>query len=189
LFAVGVATHDHDLADHEIEHVISGYGTDHPKLPFFAHDLAAYWMDKGDYGNALNVLTALLDHHFKDSPAARLLVLGSAARAAGGAGKPGVFDLLHAEFTQLRSRRPETLLHAQALLLAARGAVSLRRWMLAKECLTEALASSRRTEQKDTEIVAEQLLAKVGTQLQTEREHLPSVANRELARRTIQLLS
>lgn len=189
LFAVGVATHDHVLADQEIERVISGYGPDHPKLPFFAHDLAAYWMDKGDYGNALNVLTALLERHFTDSPAARLLVLGSSARAAGGAGKPGVFDLLHTEFTQLRFHRPETLLHAQALLLVARGAVSLRRWMLAKECLTEALASSRRTGQKDTEIIAEQLLAQVGRQLQTEIEHLPNITNRDLARRTILLLS
>ncbi|HEU4557308.1 MAG TPA: hypothetical protein VFS20_05640, partial [Longimicrobium sp.] len=185
LFAVGVATHDHALADQEIERVISGYGPDHPKLPTFAHDLAAYWMDKGDYGNALNVLTTLLERHFKDASASRLLVLGSAARATGGAIKPGMFDMLHAEFTRLRSRGPETLLHAQALLLVARGAASLRRWKLAKECLTEALASSRRTAQKDTEILAEQLLAQVGQQLQTEREHVPSVTNRELARRAI----
>ena len=142
-----------------------------------------------EIAGALNVLNVLLECHFKDSPAARLLVLGSAARAAGGAGKPGVFDLIQAEFTQLRSRGPETLLHAQALLLVARGAVSLRRWMLAKECLSEALASSRRTAQKDTEILAEQLLAQVGKQLLTEREHLPSISNRDLARRTILLLS
>ncbi|HEX8832414.1 MAG TPA: hypothetical protein VF705_14665, partial [Longimicrobium sp.] len=98
LFAVGVAMRDHALADLEIEPVINGYGSDHPSLPTFAHDLAAYWMDKGDYGNALNVLTTLLERHFKDSPAPRLLVLGSAARAAGGAGKPGIFDLLYDVF-------------------------------------------------------------------------------------------
>lgn len=161
LFAVGVATRDHKLAEQEIARAIDAYGPDHPRLPSFLHDLAAYWMDKGQYENALDLLTLLLERHFKDAPAARLLVLGSAARAAGGAGNAGHFDLLHAELNQLRADGPETFLHGQALLLLARGAVSLGRWPLAKQYATEALESSRRTGQGDTETSAAQLLAEV----------------------------
>jgi tetratricopeptide (TPR) repeat protein len=193
LFTVGVATSDHALAEAEIEKVLASYGWRHPRLPHFVHDLAVYWTDRGDPLNALDVLLSLVEKDFfHDEPHQHLLALGSTARAAGCAGEPLIFERMCFEIHTRRQRadtRPEWVQVAQTLLLVARGAATLRRWVQAKKFLTEAMASGRRTNQHDVVLHAEELLAQVGQELHPEQPRTqPNVANRPVAERAIRLL-
>lgn len=193
LFTVGVATADHTLAEAEIDKVLASYGWRHPRLPHFVHDLAVYWTDRGDPLNALDVLLSLVERDFfHDEPHQQLLALGSTARAAGCAGESLIFERMCFEIHARRQRsdtRPEWVQVAQTLLLIARGAATLRRWVQAKEFLTEAMAAGRRTNQHDVVIQAEELLAHVGHELHTEQPRTqPNVANRPVAERAIRLL-
>ncbi|MDP9349296.1 MAG: hypothetical protein M3P24_09190, partial [Gemmatimonadota bacterium] len=60
------------------------YGTEHPRLPALAHDIAYFWMRLGQFEPALAVVEVLLPE--MRTAASRMVVLGSIARAAGGVG-------------------------------------------------------------------------------------------------------
>ncbi|HEX6746879.1 MAG TPA: hypothetical protein VF092_06240 [Longimicrobium sp.] len=187
LFTVARAVSDHAGAMEHSAAAAREYGPDHPRLPYFAHDLACYWMDRGDYQHALEVLLALLDNHFADVPDERLLVRGSSLRAAGGCGRPDVFErLLPAVLDHQRASDSPWV--AQALFMAARGAASLKRWDVAETLLVSAIESARSTNQNDTRLSAEDLLAQVRTESHTELLAVYEPANVEVARSTVRAL-
>jgi tetratricopeptide (TPR) repeat protein len=189
LFVVGAVMGDHSFAQAQIEAACLGYGHTHPRLSRFAHDLALYWMERGDYPHALTLLLPLVQNHFRDEPHLLLLALSSAARAAGGAREHSTFDALVVRFDDLRRTAPvEWPQLSPALLHVARGAIQLRDWTLAKTCLTESIASARRTGQHDVIFTAEELLQNVGKQLNSEPEVHAIAANETLASRTARLL-
>lgn len=164
LFVVGAVTGDHSLAHSNAEAAARHYGRKHPRLSRFAHDLALYWIERGDYPHALTVLLPLVENHFGDDPHLLLLALSSAARAAAGARERTTFDALVARFDDLRSTAPvEWPQLAPALLHVARGAIHLGDLAFAKECLTESSAAATRTEQPDVVSSAETLLRDIGS--------------------------
>lgn len=163
LFTIGVATTNHALADREARLVLDHYRQSHPRLPHFAHDLAAYWTDRGDYANGLSLLRQLLVlRYFEQEPDAELLTYAWGARAAAGAGDAAAFTQFFAEASERIAAAPaESLGVAQALLLLARGALLLERWSVARGCLVEALAEAERTGQGYVKTHAPKLLADV----------------------------
>jgi tetratricopeptide (TPR) repeat protein len=163
LFAIGVATTDHALAEREAHLVLDHYRHSHPRLPHFAHDLAAYWTRRGDFTNAVLLFRQLLArNYFAHEPDAELLTYAWGARAAAGTGDSAFFTYFYAEARERIARAPaESLAVAQALLLLARGALSLEQWSVARACLVEALAEAERTGQGYVKIQGEELLANV----------------------------
>lgn len=161
LFTVGVATKDHALADREARLVRAYYRRTHPRLPHFAHDLAAYWTDRGDYAEGLSLFRQLLARKvFEQEPDAELLTYAWAARAAAGVGDAAAFTGYLADASEriaaASARSPAV---AQALLLLARGALSLERWSVARRCLEDALAEAERTGQEYVLTHGQKLLA------------------------------
>jgi tetratricopeptide (TPR) repeat protein len=188
LFTVARAVSDHDSATKHSRAAALVYGPEHPRLPYFAHDLACYWMDRGDYHHALEVLVPLLREHFREMPAERLLATGSALRAAGGSGQASTFDDLLASFGSLRELSAGSPWYAQALHAAARGAAGLWRWALAEDFLLAAMQSAKETGQHDTEYVANELLSEVRQQRHGERAAFPDPANATAAFATVKAL-
>lgn len=114
---------DYEAAQQHAEAAIGAYGSDHPRLPHLAHDLAALWMEMGDYENALTVLRSLLERHFQHDVVLRLIACASAVRAAGGCGESDAYARLTAELEAALGKAPQaTVRHAPALVDAARGA-------------------------------------------------------------------
>lgn len=189
LFTIGVATTDHALAEREAHLVLDHYRHSHPRLPHFAHDLAAYWTGRGDYTNALLLLRQLLARkYFEQEPDAELLTFAWGARAAAGAGDAAIFTRFFAEAKGRIAAAPsESLAVAQALLLLARGALSLERWSVARTCLAEALAEAERTGQAYVKFHGAELLANVDQRLRTEAPYV-GPQNAPVAERAVTLL-
>jgi len=188
LFVVARAVSDHASADLHGRMAARLYGPEHPTLPNFAHDLACYWMDAGDYPHALQVLLALLANRFTESSPAKLLVIGSALRAAGGCGQEAKFDELMVRFKALGADCPTSPLYPQALLLAGRGAALLQRREEAEDLVSAALGAARQTEQHDTVFGAEQLLVKIRERHPLEQSVRPNPDNAEATRVTVRSL-
>ncbi|HEX6746878.1 MAG TPA: tetratricopeptide repeat protein [Longimicrobium sp.] len=161
LFDAAVAMRDFTRVAKHSRIVASAYGPDHPRYPYFSHDLAVYWADRGDYERALGMLSPLLDRHFHEDASVRLLAFGSALRAAAGCGDRRLFDRLLPEFADLREPAGPSPLVAQALYTAGLGASMLRRWSDAEELLVPALEAAEHTGQEDTRSAAEKLLERL----------------------------
>lgn len=107
------------------------YGKGHSRLPSLAHDLAVFWMNRGQFARALPVLRAVQPHIRE--PRERLLTLGSIARASGAVGDRATFDRVWDELEVVLhgvEAPPERAVAAPgAVLLAlAQGAESLGEW-------------------------------------------------------------
>lgn len=161
LFILAIATNDRKAADAALREAVRHYGPRHHRLPAFAHDLALYWLERGDFENARTVLLALLERHWRDDPTVRMVVCGTALRALGGCAQADEFDRIYGEFWGLVDKAGETYLLAPALLSAARGAIGLRRWKLAESLLSSASEEARRTGLHDTLLQVEQTLVQV----------------------------
>jgi tetratricopeptide (TPR) repeat protein len=189
LFAVGIATGDDACAEEHSRAAVGAYGSAHPRLPYFAHDLACYWMDRGDCRHALELLVTLLEHHFQAEPASALLVCGSALRAAGGCGDAETFDRLLPRMMRLGEWSSASPRLAQAMLLAGRGAASLRRWVQADELLATAIETADERGQSDTRVLAEDLLQSVRQQSYRAPAAVVDPANAEISRDAVRRLS
>lgn len=189
LFILAIATNDRKAADAALREAIRHYGRRHHRLPAFAHDLALYWLERGDFENARTVLLALLERHWRDDPTGRLLLCSTTLRALGGCTQAEEFDRVYGEFWGLVDKAGETYLLAPALLSAARGAIGLRRWKLAEFLLASATEEARRTGLHDTLLQVEQTL----TQARERRIERPQFSPHlhvyaEMARRTVAAL-
>jgi tetratricopeptide (TPR) repeat protein len=114
---------------------MGAYGSDHPRLPHLAHDLAWLWMEQGDYQNALTVLQSLLSRHFQYDPVLRLMTYASAVRAAAGSGDTATYTRLAGELEGVLGQAKQvTVRHGPAMVDAAWGAsiagdrTRLERW-------------------------------------------------------------
>ena len=171
LFVVAVATRDLSAASRYSQEALASYRAGHPRLPHFAHDLAWFWMEQGDFRNALDILESLCRTYFLDESASRIVVVANAARAAGACGNSDLFRLSQAEVDLLAAELDRSLRVAPALLETARGLANLG---LMEECgvlLDRVLDSARRTGQHDTVFRAEELLNAI-----RRREHTNEVA-------------
>ena len=161
LFMLATHTKNHKAADAASREAVRYYGPRHHRLPAFAHDLAVFWMEQGDFENARTVLLALLEKHWTDDPALRLLACGTTLHALGGCSRVEEFDRVYGEFGGLVDKAGETSWLAPAFVSAARGALNLRRWWVAESLLSSAIGEAKRTGQHTTLLEAEQMLAHV----------------------------
>ena len=173
LLTIAIATTNRKLADAALTQAVRHYPSGHERLPALGHDIAAYWMDLNDFESARSVLLALLDNHWADEPALRLLACGTALRALGGCDRAGEFDTVYGEFRQLADRAGRTPRLAQALLAAAHGAISLREWGTAESLLSDAAEQASKTGQQDTLLSIERMMPRVSER----REELGPVSN------------
>ena len=185
LFTVAIVTNDRKAANVALREALRRYKSGHSRLPAFAHDLAAYWIDLNDFENARTVLLALLERHWLDNPPLRLLACGTALRALGGCARADEFDALYGEFWRLVDSAGETPRLAQALLAAAHGAVSLRRWSTAETLSSAAAEQATRTGQHDTLHSAERVLSQVRERRQEPRPASNPQAHRDVAQAAV----
>jgi len=161
LFDAALAMQDYTRVAKHGRVVADGYGLDHPRFPYFTHDLAVYWMERGDYERSRDCLSSLLDRYFHENAAERLLLTASTMRAAAGCGDHRAFDRLLPTLVELRGPAGSSPLVAQALQTAGLGSSMLRRWSEAEELLVSALEAAKQTGQEDTRSAAEKLLERL----------------------------
>ncbi len=161
LFTVAIATKNRKMADAALEATVRHYPSGHDRLPALGHDVAAYWVELNDFESARPVLLSLLDRHWSDEPALRLLACGTALQAVGGCDRAGEFDTIYGEFRRLAETVGRTPRLAQALLAATHGAVSLREWTTAESLLAVAVKEASKTGQPDTLLSVERMMPRV----------------------------
>jgi hypothetical protein len=84
LFTVAVTQDDYRKATRLARETFNAYGSNHLRLPALAHDIAFFWMMRGQFSQALSVFEALVNQFA--NPDERLLALSNVVRAAGGEG-------------------------------------------------------------------------------------------------------
>jgi tetratricopeptide (TPR) repeat protein len=142
-----------DQAEEHAREALEFYCTGHPRLLALAHDFAVIWMERGDFNRALPVLRALAEH-FSD-PAERMLVLSSAARAAGACAEEELYDQLAREVSQIEERHPQTRTLARSLFYVGLGGWSLNDWGRAEALLARAEQVARSRGEADVTVEAE----------------------------------
>jgi tetratricopeptide (TPR) repeat protein len=167
LFVVATETGRNEQAEHFARQAFRAYGTEHPKLPALAHDIAYYWMNQGHFARALPVFEALqpLFPEMKN----QLLVRAHVVRAAGGAGDRERFRKTWNEAMKL-TREPEvTPVLADSLLEMARGASSLGEWDRAEQVAERAVAVATERNEPNVLIRAEGILESIRNGRSVER--------------------
>lgn len=117
-------------------------------LPLLAHDVAVFWMHKGQFRHALDVLLVLGDSCYPASED-RILVIAPAAYAAAMCGDDSRFGVLSREVFYLLTTSIAAGSEGgrgvvgSALYLVGRGAWALSRWSEAERVLKRAEAAAR----------------------------------------------
>lgn len=180
-------------ADTAVREASKAYGRYDERLPYFAHDLAVYAMDRGDHQSALFVLIALVDRHWSDQPGNLLLAYGNILRASGGCGERAEFETSATRFHQLLDVEPHATTRAKALVAAAQGGMAFSLWLAAEAWLREAVLVAAGNGQQGELIEAETLLARLAearsehaSAARPERARFPRY--REVARTTVRAL-
>lgn len=157
--AMSVALLDRNFtrAGHLARRALRIYPARHRRFPAFAYDLAFLLVNQGVYPLAGAILTETSTR----IPAAheRLVVLGTLARAAGGAGESETFTATLQDISALASIYRST--GAGALYSAAEGARLLRRWKDAERLAGEAIHAARENDLPIVLELARALLAEV----------------------------
>lgn len=133
---------------------LAAFGTDHEGLPHLAHDIAVFWMQRGDFEHAFPVLRETVDR-VKDS--CRGIALGSIARAAGHMEDEDAYEWAVAEL----DRWWDGPGIADAWAEVARGAVALGRLEEAGDAARRAETMARRRGESLVRFEAEALLASI----------------------------
>jgi tetratricopeptide (TPR) repeat protein len=148
LFVLAVVSRESEAAEEYGMRAFECYGRSHPDLAKLAHDIAHLWCEQGHFSRALPVFAALLP--FFHEPDARLRVLASAARAAGGAGDDILFQRFWIEAQILLEHEAVGPIMAESLLEIALGATSIGRWADARAALAQALDAACAWGQSET---------------------------------------
>jgi tetratricopeptide (TPR) repeat protein len=157
LFVTAAETGSDDEAREAAAGALRAYGSDHPRLPVLAADVACFWVARGQFERALPVLRAAAPR--VADAAERTVVLANAARAAAGAGDGAAYAELAAE---VRERVAEGLAGpaaSQAWLNLARGALSLGRMDLARDAAERAVSLAGPAREGKVRASAESLLS------------------------------
>lgn len=157
--ALGVATiHGHiTRAIFFAYRALSVYPVHHGRFPAFAHDVAFLLINRGLYSAAMSILPAVLKHIHR--PVERLVVLGSLARAAGGAGNQEVFRSALNEIRAMAFAQRSTW--AGAIYSAGEGARLLEFWDVAADLADEAIRAARENEDPVVLQLAARLAAEI----------------------------
>lgn len=123
LFGVAVETGNAAEAERLAAQALKAYGTRSGRVHVLAHDLAYFWMERGQFRRAFSVFSAVLP--LVDKPIERLFVLADICRAAGGMGATETVRDAAEEVSALIATADLQQGAARALLEVARGFVSL----------------------------------------------------------------
>ncbi|HLM68102.1 MAG TPA: tetratricopeptide repeat protein [Longimicrobium sp.] len=159
LFAVAGEADRNAEAQQYARAAYEAYGPHHPAIPRLAHDVAYWWIRRGEYAEALPVLESVLAHFTQ--PGDRMTVLGSIARAAGGLGQRDRYrETWDAAYDLLRNHTAEDGA-ALGLLDMAHGAATLGMWDKAEAAAREAHEISLRRNESKIRLMAESVIDSV----------------------------
>jgi tetratricopeptide (TPR) repeat protein len=156
LFVIAARSGQHDEAEALARTAFEAYDSENPRLPVFAHDVAYFWAERGQFVPALSVARALLPH--MTNPVDRLCGLGSIARAAGGAGDREAYEEVRPEIWKVVRSPDGGEVAAGALTDVARGAASLGDWTEAEEAAAAAEEFASARQQAEVELTAQAIL-------------------------------
>lgn len=120
---------------------LEAYGENHPRLPALAHDVAVLWMDRGYFGEALRVFTAIPVRF--GEPNDQLARASSIVRAAAATGDREAYEQSWTTAESLLSSAGAEQDAAGALIEMARGAEFMRDWSRAEAAVRRALRLAR----------------------------------------------
>jgi len=161
LFAVEFECENFDRAEKLAVSALRAYPENHFDLPRLAHDVAYFWVTRGDYASALEVFRAIEPLiPAKGQPT----VAGGIALAAAGCGDVGSFESARRKLSKL----PVLAGTSEAWLEVSRGAVHLGRSEVAASAARTAISIA--TERKEHKIVflAEEQLERVQEDFKTD---------------------
>lgn len=138
--ALGVAVLDQHINRALIyaRRALAAYPLHHKRFPAFAYDLSFLLVNRGLYPTALSLLASVVAKI--ERPAEQMVVWGTLARAAGGAGQRPRFRDATDRVLEMAPRY--SYLGSGALYSAAEGARLLGDWTLAGELVDRALAAA-----------------------------------------------
>jgi tetratricopeptide (TPR) repeat protein len=160
LFVMATEDGAPDEAERYAGEALAAYRSVSPaRVVKLAHDVAYWWMDLGQYCEALDVFLALRDHFERSDEAFR--VVCNIGRAAGGCGDRRAFDAAYAEAEELLPTLVTSGVEATALLEMAYGAVALGDWSRAASLAKRAEKAARTQSEATVLTRAAQLLETV----------------------------
>ncbi len=135
------------------------YGPGHPRVPVLGHDIAYFWMQRGYFGQALEVFQRL-EGHMNDARM-RLLLASNIARAAAGTGNRELFRKAWTQVYRMIKDPDLQGVVANATLELALGAAALGEWDRAEQAAQESLEQAVKLGQAKVRFRAESLLESV----------------------------
>jgi hypothetical protein len=156
LFVVAVERNEVRQAEEYAASALKAYGAGHPRLPFFAHDVAFFWIERGYFAPALTVLTALLPHF--QQPTEQALVLAHIARAASGVRDSERFEDAWRRAWVLNMSAESAERAAAVFLALAEGAGAAADWDRAAQAAEHAIGIARAREESKIQASAEEIL-------------------------------
>jgi tetratricopeptide (TPR) repeat protein len=139
---------------------VRAYGSRHPAIEKIAHDLGAYFMNSGDYANALAIFRTLA--HCPYSPAETLLLRANTARAAAGVGDLLLFERAWSDARQVITRMgSDQENHAVAMGSLAHAALLAGKIVWAEQIVRRALEVGEVRKETFAIHLAEEVLAAI----------------------------
>lgn len=153
LMTVSVYTGDFSGAERYAAEAFERMRVGSKRLPVLAHDVAGLWMERGQFGRALQVFEAVLPY-FR-SQEARARVLTNLLRAAGATGRKDAFERHSGEARSILEAMPAAETPAAFWTCLARGEASLCHWDAAERASLRAgeLAELRQEADQLAEII------------------------------------
>jgi len=166
LFVIATDTGRTEQAEEFARQAFRAYGSSHPSIPVLAHDVAYFWAEQGHFARALEVFQAL--DPYLTTPAERLSLTASIARAAGGTGNRDLFRRAWTQVVRLNKDPDVQSVVPACMLDLALGAASLGEWDRAESAAEEANELATRLSQSKIRFRSESLLDAVRSGRQAE---------------------
>jgi tetratricopeptide (TPR) repeat protein len=142
LFRIARDAGDAAEAERFARGAVRAYRRAHPAVPGVLHDLAALWVARDDFARALPLLQRLLPG--RTDPAARVVTLSLAARAAAGLGERRVFEEAWAAAWALLRRLDDAEIPPATLVELARAAAVVKDWPRMEQAVRHASGAAAR---------------------------------------------
>lgn len=156
LFVLAVSSGRPEDAERYARGAFDEYGSDHPRLPALAHDVAYFWLEQGYAARAFPILRALLPHITRSME--RTVALANVARGAGALGDRPRFEDAWAQVWEGLEGADAEEGAAEALVDLAYGAASLGEWERAEHAALRAVELAGEREEAKTRLRAETVL-------------------------------
>ena len=159
LFCVAANRGEQAEAELFARRAFRAYGRRHPRLLVLAHDVARFWLMRGDYARSLQVFRAVVRHI--ERPPERRLAASNMAVAAAGVGDRLTFAAMWSEVWRLVDDSDDAENTAQALVTLAQGAAALGDPDRAQMAAHHALKVAIQRNESEQRIAAETILEKL----------------------------